>query len=116
MAQSKPVQTPLGVFTSISQAARAHHCDKSTIQRYMEVDPANFRMLDSLPTPVANPASAGWQHYRSLDHDGRDAWYESWCQAHGFDPDSEQGGNAFFDALDQASIDVPELEDSDAEA
>jgi len=108
MAQSKPVQTPLGVFTSISGAARAHHCDKSTIQRYMEVDPTNFRIVDAGVAPVANPASAGWQHYRSLDHDGRDAWYDSWCRSAGLDPNTEEGGNAFFDALDQASIDVPQ--------
>ena len=81
----------------------------------MEVDPTNFRTVESGVAPVASPASAGWQHYRSLDHDGRDAWYESWCRSAGFDPDSDQGGNAFFDALDQASIDVPQ-EESDVEA
>jgi hypothetical protein len=105
MPNSTPVRTPLGTFASAAQAARAHHCDRSTILNRVHADPENYVMVVREPRlpvlkSISNPS---WRHYYSLDHDGRDAWYQAWCRAADLDPDSEAGGNAFFDALDAAA-------------
>lgn len=104
MAKSKPIQTPYGTFASAAQAARAHHCDRSTILNRVQTDPENYRVVDAVSRqPVVRVATqAGWTHYRSLSNDDRDAWYVLWCRESGLDPESEEGGNAFFDALDAA--------------
>ncbi len=112
MAKGKPVQTPLGVFASVSQAAKAHHCDKGTILRYIEVDPDKYRVLDRPPAAAKNiPISAGWTQYRSMTHEESDAWYESWCRSQGLDPNTDAAGDAFFDALDSVGSMPQETED-----
>jgi hypothetical protein len=116
MARSKPVQTPLGVFDSVTRAARAHHCDKGTISRYLETDPERYRLLDKPPARTAVAVSAGWTQYRTMTHDESDAWYESWCREQGLDPNDDRSGDAFFDALDRAgeAEQVQDLDDAEA--
>jgi len=110
MPRSRPIQTPLGAFASAAQAARAHHCDRSTVLSRLQTDPEHYHWIDTaVAAPRVSMASdQGWQYYYSLDHDQRDAWYESWCRSAGFDPNSEDGGNAFFDALD--AVDSAEVQ------
>jgi hypothetical protein len=115
MARSKPVQTPLGVFDSVTQAARAHHCDKGTISRYLETDPKRYFLVDRPPPRTVIQASSGWAHYRTMTHDESDAWYESWCREQGLDPNNDRSGDAFFAALDcVAESESQEADDAEA--
>jgi hypothetical protein len=116
MARSKPVQTPLGVFDSVTQAARAHHCDKGTISRYLETDPKRYFLVDRPPPRTVILTSSGWTHYRTMTHDERDAWYESWCREQALDPDQDRSGDAFFAALDRVTESEQQEEADDAEA
>jgi hypothetical protein len=113
MARSKPVQTPLGVFDSVTQAARAHHCDKGTISRYLETDPDRYHLIDRPPGRVLVPVSQGWTQYRTMTHDQQDAWFLAWCESQNIDPDAEYSGDAFFDSLD--CVGEPESETQEHE-
>jgi hypothetical protein len=104
MPNSTPVRTPLGTFASAAQAARAHHCDRSTILNRVQTDPNNYVMVQREPRlpllkSITNPS---WTQYWSMNHDDRDAWFLAWCHESGLDPEHDRSGDAFFAALDAA--------------
>jgi hypothetical protein len=114
MPNSTPVRTPLGTFASAAQAARAHHCDRSTILNRVHADPENYVMVvreTRLPVlkSISNPS---WTQYWSMNHDQRDAWYQAWCQAAALDPDHDRSGDAFFAALDAAGVQADQDQDT----
>lgn len=113
MANSKPVRTPLGTFPSAAQAARAHHCDRSTILNRINTDPENYAVVQrGQRTPVIRQAiNPSWTQYRMMSHDERDQWYLSWCSDAGLDPDLDTSGDAFFDSFE---ADPEEAEDAEA--
>ncbi len=44
-SRSIPIQTPLGIFHSIRNAAKAHNCDDKTMRKYIQSNPTEYKKL-----------------------------------------------------------------------
>lgn len=118
------VTTPLGTFSSVAAAARAHHMDRITLHRRFETDPENFRktVTEYKTADTTKFVVRGvrwpipWTQYRFQSEDVKDAIYQAWCVRAGLDPDQEHTADAFFADMDGVGDQDSELDtDLDAE-
>jgi hypothetical protein len=107
------VRTPLGEFTSIASAARAHHVDRSVLLQRIAREPEQYQKTVRVFESETNFVVRGvrwpitWTQYRYQAEDVKDAIYTAWCGANGLDPDADGTADRFFAEMDSVVTDAP---------
>lgn len=115
-------KTPLGEFASTSQAAKAHHCDPSTILNRCATQPELYSRTEVPPEPKKprvkfSPSKATnttwpitWYQYKFLPDEVREGIFNHWCSTQRLNPDTEEAVDKFFNDMDQYQEQEPEDE------
>ena len=113
------VRTPLGEFSSIASAARAHHVDRSVLLQRIAREPDTYQKIVRVFESETNFVVRGvrwpitWTQYRYQAEDVKDAIYTAWCGANGLDPEAAGTADRFFADMDSVVTDSPVTEELD---
>jgi hypothetical protein len=113
------VRTPLGEFTSIASAARAHHVDRSVLLQRIAREPQQYQKTVRVFESETNFVVRGvrwpitWNQYRYQAEDIKHEIYTAWCSRSDLDPDQDGTADRFFAEMDSVVTDSPVTEELD---
>lgn len=93
------VHTPIGVFETMTAAARALKCDRTTLTRRLRSHPDQYWQETAVVRELLP-----WGEYRYRSYEEKEEIYQTWCRQHQMDPDLASTAEAFFDAIDAVAV------------